>query len=271
MAKTKKFLNYSDIFYSFFSEEDVICHDKADIHFLMYVCSGEMTAEENERIFSVKAGECVFVRRDHRVKFSKKALEGQPFKSVTLHFNRNFLRNYYQKIQLSNLPKDAKPLGSSVFVLPKSPFIDSIFLSMLPFFESGQKPRQEMIDQRMEEGILALLDINDAFYPALFNFADPWKIDILDFLNQNYMYKLTMEEIASYTGRSLATFKRDFSKISELSPQKWLIRKRLQKAYEMIKDDGKRVTDACFDVGFKNRSHFSIAFKKQYGFSPTNI
>lgn len=29
-----------------------------------------------------------------------------------------------------------------------------------------------------------------------------------------------MEEIASYTGRSLATFKRDFAKVSDLTPQK---------------------------------------------------
>jgi len=271
MTETKKTLNYSDIFYSFFSEEDAVCHDKADIHFLMYVCSGEVIAEECGNTYSVKTGECVFVRRDHRVKFTKKTFEGQPFKSVTLKFNRNFLRNYYQKKQSSGFPKDAKPLESSVFVLPKSPYIDSIFLSMLPFFESEQKPRSEMIDQRMEEGILALLNIDNGFYPTLFDFADPWKIDILDFLNQNYMYDLTMMEIASYTGRSLATFKRDFGKVSELPPQKWLIQKRLQKAYDLIKYEGQKVTDVCFDVGFKNRSHFSLAFKRQYGFSPANI
>lgn len=38
------------------------------------------------------------------------------------------------------------------------------------------------------------------------------EIDILDYLNENYMYDLSMGEIASYTGRSLATFKRDLPK-----------------------------------------------------------
>jgi hypothetical protein len=32
------------------------------------------------------------------------------------------------------------------------------------------------------------------------------------------MYDLSLEEMASYTGRSLASFKRDFKKISPLSP-----------------------------------------------------
>ena len=64
-----------------------------------------------------------------------------------------------------------------------------------------------------------------------FHFNEPWKIDILDFLNKNYMYEFTMEDLAHYTGRSLATFKRDFKKISDLTPEKWLIRKLLEVAY----------------------------------------
>lgn len=67
------------------------------------------------------------------------------------------------------------------------------------------------------------------------------------------------------TGRSLATFKRDFKKISDLTPEKWLIRKRLEVAYTKMKEGGKKVVDVYVEVGFKNPSHFSTAFKKQYG------
>jgi AraC-like DNA-binding protein len=84
------------------------------------------------------------------------------------------------------------------------------------------------------------------------------------------MYDLSIGEIALYTGRSLATFKRDFKKISNLSPQKWIMQKRLNVAYEKIKEGGEKIADVCFDVGFKNRSHFTTAFKKQFGFTPTH-
>ena len=100
---------------------------------------------------------------------------------------------------------------------------------------------------------------------------EPWKIDILDYLNENYMYDLTLEEIASYTGRSLATFKRDFAKISDLTPQKWLIRRRLEAARELIHSGRRKVTEVCFDVGFKNLSHFSKVYKKTFGHSPSVI
>ena len=82
---------------------------------------------------------------------------------------------------------------------------------------------------------------------------------------------LSMEEIASYTGRSLATFKRDFAKVSDLTPQKWLIKRRLEAAHELIKSGKKKVTEACFDVGFKNLSHFSKVYKETYGYAPSMI
>ena len=99
----------------------------------------------------------------------------------------------------------------------------------------------------------------------------PWKIDILDFLEKNYMYEFSMEDLAHYTGRSLATFKRDFKKISDLTPEKWLIRKRLEAAYTLMREGGKKIGDVYLQVGFKNQSHFSNAFKKQYGIPPTAV
>jgi hypothetical protein len=47
----------------------------------------------------------------------------------------------------------------------------------------------------------------------------------MEFMNRNYQYPLSLSEFAKYTGRSLATFKRDFAKFSPLTPQKWLIQR----------------------------------------------
>ena len=85
------------------------------------------------------------------------------------------------------------------------------------------------------------------------------------------MYEFSQEELAHYTGRSLATFKRDFKKISSLTPERWLIHKRLEVAYELMKKEERKISEVCDKVGFKNQSHFSNAFKKQYGIPPTAL
>ena len=113
--------------------------------------------------------------------------------------------------------------------------------------------------------------LHSSFYSSLFDFTEPWKIDIFDFLNKNYMCDLSIEEIASFTGRSLASFKRDFKKISPLPPQKWLMEKRLNVAFDKIRNEQQKASDVCFEVGFKTLSHFSKAFKKQFGYTPTQM
>ena len=56
-----------------------------------------------------------------------------------------------------------------------------------------------------------------------------------------------------------------------LTPEKWLIRKRLEVAYAMMKEGRRKIADVCAAVGFKNQSHFSTAFKRMYGVPPTAV
>ena len=42
-------------------------------------------------------------------------------------------------------------------------------------------------------------------------------------------------------------------------------------AYDLMKEGGQKIVDVYAKVGFKNPSHFSTAFKKQYGIPPTAV
>lgn len=263
--------NYSDIIYSYFFSDDRMCSKMVRDHFLVYVYSGEYILEEGKRRTVVRPGECAFLRRDNRVEMTKQPKDSEPFMAIFMTFKRNWLREVFQEFEKGYLPVDAGKHKQSVIKLPETPDIKGLFLSITPYFDSAIKPSDDIMCLKMLEGLHALLRIDERFYATLFDFTEPWKIDILDFLNENYMYDLSMEEIASFTGRSLSTFKRDFKKISDLSPEKWLVRRRLEAAQEMLREKGKSVTDVYVEVGFKNFSHFSTAFKKQYGVAPSNF
>lgn len=261
--------NYSDIFFSNYFNNDTKCTHMAKNHYLVYVYSGEVLVEEGNRKTEIRKGECAFIRRNNRVTLTKQPKDDEQYSGIFMVFQRNFLREVYNKIEKRETPVDADKPEESVIKISVTPDVESLFGSMKPYFNSDFKPSDELMRLKLEEGVHALLNKDKCFYPALFDFTEPWKIDILDFMEENYMYDLKMEEIAHFTGRSLTTFKRDFKKISSLPPQKWLMEKRLKVAFDKIRNGNKKVSDVYLEVGFKNFSHFSSAFKKQFGFSPT--
>ncbi len=262
--------NYYDIFFSYYSSNECICTTMIKEHMLVYVYSGEIELTENAQKTIVKQGECVFLRRDNRVSMIKQPLGDGGFRGIFMTFKRNFLREFYQQyVDKKALPLEVEKHKPSVIKLPKTPDIESLFQSMTPYFDSDKVPARELMQLKLHEGVYSLLNIDERFYPALFDFTEPWKIDILDFLDDNYMFDLSVEEIAGFTGRSLATLKRDFRKISPLSPQKWLMDKRLKEAHHKIHNENKKVSDVYLEVGFKNLSHFSTAYKKQFGYAPS--
>lgn len=263
-------LRYSDIFLAMYLNDEVSCLHRNHSHVLVYMSSGELEINERGKITRLHKGDCAFIRKDFSVQMTKQAYNGEQFKAIFLMFTQKFLRNFYNRLDKNTIPKETKRDRTSLCKLPSNrPDIVSLFESMIPYFDSSIQPTDELLQLKMVEGVYILLNTSKSLYASIFDFTDPWKIDILDFLEQNYMNDLSMEEIANYTGRSLSTFKRDFKKYSNLSPQKWLIQRRLEAAHELIRKGGHNISEICFEAGFKNLSHFSKIYKEMYGVPPT--
>lgn len=263
-------LRYSDIFLAMYFDDGMSCLHRNHSHVLVYIYSGELAINERKKITRLHKGECAFIRKDFGVQLTKQSYRGEQFKAIFLMFTTKFLRDFYSNLDKDQLPEEARRSKVCLYKLPSSrPDIVSLFESMTPYFDSGIQPTEELLNLKMTEGVYVLLNTDKNLYASLFDFASPWKIDIIDFLEKNYKNDLTLEEIANYTGRSLATFKRDFKKISSLTPQKWIIRRRLEAAHSLIQSGKRKVTEICFDVGFKNLSHFSKIYKEMYGCPPS--
>ena len=267
----KLIFNYNNVFYSFFYDDLSGCVHRSREYALNYVYSGEMLLDNGVEKIRVRKGECVFIPRDHHITMYKKTYEGERYCGVFLMFTRAFLREMYGRLGINKSQTTRKKLDNGVIKLPATVELASLFASMTPYFNPDVKPRDNFMELKLQEGLMALLAIDERFVPTLFDFNEPWKIDILGFMEENFMYDLSIEEIAHYTGRSLATFKRDFRKISDMTPEKWLIKKRLEKAYELMKTGKKKVVEVYAEVGFRNPSHFSTAFKKEFGIAPTAV
>ncbi|OGD18671.1 MAG: hypothetical protein A2W03_08745 [Candidatus Aminicenantes bacterium RBG_16_63_16] len=90
---------------------------------------------------------------------------------------------------------------------------------------------------------------------------------VLDYVNSHFKDDLTLRDTAARFGCSPFHLTRLFKKGTGLTFGRYIRAKRLLLAKDLL--ENMSVTEACFEVGFENLSHFSRAFKSKYGRNPS--
>jgi len=170
-----------------------------------------------------------------------------------------------------NIAAGLKYNGDPLRLLPADPFIKGYFDSLLPYFTYDMQPNASLGELKTKEAVELLLRMEPDYLEFLFDFSEPYKIDLEAYMNRHYMFNVPTLQFAKLTGRSLASFKRDFEKVFKTSPGQWLQQKRLSEAYYQIREKGRKPSDVYLDVGFENLSHFSYSFKKAFGVAPSLV
>ncbi|MDF7814232.1 AraC family transcriptional regulator [Hymenobacter sp. YC55] len=193
--------------------------------------------------------------------------DNKAYKCVLIILKGNRLKEYYSR----NRAYASTERIPAVKSYKKHPLVESYFASLLPYFELQEALPEKLLALKIEEAITILRTIDKSVDTFLADFSEPGKIDLAEFMEKNYMFNMSLEKFSYLTGRSLTTFKRDFTKIYGITPQRWLINKRLQLAHYLLSESKQKPVEVYREAGFENLSHFSYAFKKLFGYAPKEI
>lgn len=234
---------------------------------LVRVISGEVRIVAAGNKYQFFAGDTILLPRNQLGKMSKLPLDGQPCIAISVLFRKDRLQDYYESKGVSpNVPH-----SYGLITFDEHPLLKSLFDSLLPYFELSDVLPKDIAAFKIEEAIRVLRAIDPSVDSLLGNLEKPGKLDLTEFMEKNYMFNLSLEKFGYLTGRSLTTFKKDFKSIFKSSPGKWLTQKRLELAHYLIFEKKRKPSEAYLDAGFENLSHFSFAFKKHFGYSPTGL
>ncbi|NLX51489.1 MAG: helix-turn-helix transcriptional regulator [Deltaproteobacteria bacterium] len=242
-------------------------------HVLIHVLSGWLSVVEADSRNTFEKGQTLFVRRSTLAKFTKYPEEsGEPFKTLSIFIRKTFLQDHLKKEGIAyDPPADHAGACCRVKKLPPSALLDNLFESLRLYFDSGMTLGRELSDIKTREAVWLIRQLDLPLYESLFHFTDPGKIDLEDFMSKNFVFNVSLTTFSRMTGRSLSTFKRDFKKVFDEPPSRWLKKKRLEHAYYLIKEKHKAPSDVYLEVGFENLSHFSSSFKEVYGRNPSAL
>lgn len=270
MDTSKSTQKTSPIAYSCYHFQNREGEQFAAEHVLSFQISGILTLNNGSKEYIFNPGDFRFIRRNQLIKFIKQPDPNVAFQSISIYLSQQALRDYsIQYNQKTNLIKN--PETETVFQLKETSLLKSFMNSLIPYINEDQLINQELQNLKVNEAITILLQCNPELKDILFDFSEPGKIDLEAFMKKNFHFNVQLDRFAYLTGRSLATFKRDFQRIFDNSPSRWLLQKRLQEAYYQIKERGKTPSEVYLEVGFEDLSHFSFAFKKQFGLPPSKV
>ena len=245
-------------------------HDLWSHHnYLVYVVEGRKTWHTPHGSYDLRKGDCVFVQKGAAI--------------VEQFFDTEFCLFLFflpDEFICQVLKEKSRPLKKSdksytpIINIQSNRSLDMYFQLMMTYFDSNLDPDEKLLEFKFKELILTLVD-NPAnnqlrgYFTSLLQ--TPQNVSLARVMENNFCFNLSLKEFASLSARSLSAFKRDFQKQYNSTPGKWLMEKRLHHAKHLIVHRGKTVSEAAFECGFEDRSHFSRAFRKQFGESPINI
>ena len=257
------------IFYSYLSAErkEKVCF--WNHHTLVLQVSGQFTLETSAQTISMAGGQMLLIGKNQLGTLTKTPLHGGNYETIVISLQEDLLR----KISLEErLETGQKYIGPPNLLIPSNEFLQGYFQSIVPYARSsGAAMTDEMGILKVKEGVKLLLLALPGLRSFLFDFSEPYKINLERFMLSNYHFNVPVEKFAQLTGRSLAGFKRDFQKTFGTPPRQWLQDKRLTEAKHLIETKHKNPSSIYLDLGFESLSHFSHSFKKKFGMAPSKV
>ncbi len=156
------------------------------------------------------------------------------------------------------------------FTMPMNNAILAYMKALKPICENRQNTKA-LVELKLLE-LLHLIDESD-HEDRLITFLSTTNINnkkrnILSLMDRYFLHPFSIEDFALLSGRSVATFHREFKKKYNISPKQYLIQKRLAHAKDLLAKGELSVTEIAHEVCYKNISHFIKAYKSHYKITP---
>jgi AraC-like DNA-binding protein len=238
-------------------------------NYLFYVVDGQKTWHSARGSYHFQKDSCVFVRKGG---FILEQIADTGFCVMLFFIPDEFI--------CETLQTRTRPLGNyersfePVMMLQSSETLKGYFHSMFTYYYEQREPDPALLEIKFRELVLTIADNSEnrellSYFCSLLH--APQGVQLKRVMEDNFSFNLRLEVYAELCNRSLSAFKRDFEKVFQTTPGKWLLERRLQYALELLNHRNRNVSEAAFESGFESSSHFSRAFKARFGKGPMEM
>jgi len=236
---------------------------RSDAPLLIFLRAGCAVVQWGDRVLNLIGGEAAFVTGGaYRIKS-----DGPPtLEALILLLDPEFVPRFRER-NLEASPAASVDRLERAFRLALIPFLRATFESLPTFLTSEPMPSRKVVEHRLDEIVLAVLEANPDVWPRLCAIVTGGT-GLVRFVASQGTRRTSVQELARASRLSLSTFKRHFRAVTGESPAAWLRRRRLERARLLLESSRLSVAEIAFEVGFSSISHFVHTFRQEYGAPP---
>ena len=220
--------------------------------------------------YPVEAGEVLFIRPQAPISCDLVRLDQGCFEALMFFMEPEFIRQILQKYQIHLKPAAGQMQDICKVIV--TPLLQNCIESLLPLYVQRPKHAEALIQVKMEELLLSLLESEDDQAQALFALlAGAGKSELqsyLELIEHCLAEPMTVEQMAHKLHQSPSLFKKEFKRHFGMPPAQYILEKRLERAAQMLRLSDQSMTEVGLANGFESTSHFIQCFKKRFGCTP---
>ncbi len=147
-------------------------------------------------------------------------------------------------------------------------FVQALFHEIRFLYQKRGHEASKIVDFALCMLMSLLYDMQEDGELIMPSSYDHFAKDIMLYLNENYMRKLTLDSIAKHFHISPSHLSHEFTKYFSISPINYLINRRLCEAKWKLISTNDSLEEISFSLGYDNVNHFKNTFTKRTGCSP---
>ena len=241
-------------------------HDFLSTH---YVVSGHCMFEVDGKEYLVKKDDVIIINPG--VSHHSIPIEGTDCVIFYLGIDELYIKGY---------PKNFIPINSTIISIRK--YIHELY-NCYHNIVSVQEKKETLCALMAKELSLQFLVIllKELSPQATNNLSDYFHLETYDkatiaqtitnYFHENYMKKISIEEIAKSTYLSTTYITKIYKEITGDTPINYLINLRMEKAREILSEGHFSIQTVAKRVGYDDPYYFSKLFKKKFGYSPSTF
>ncbi|MEO6315262.1 MAG: AraC family transcriptional regulator [Chitinophagaceae bacterium] len=253
-----------------------LCHYTGKEHTSMYVSEytliavrdGEMAIRYGDMKYTIKSNQLLLLRKGVFVEFGNAATDttGDALCYISFFLRENLLMEF---VKIAGYNCAAANECLPITMNNTSPRLSDYMYSLQPYFTEPDKINCSLLKIKLLELLFELSATDTNILQQLLFLRPQYQANITETVEENLLNGVSLSRLATLSGRSLSSFKRDFYAIYNMPPSAWIRRRKLEKAKELFSQTSMSVTDICYSLGFENLAHFSRLFKSHYGAAPS--